>query len=394
MVVLAHDSFSRVVPLGGGWGRADSGQEWVVTAGVAFTSVNGAAAQIDHTSTGRNVSGTLGVEPQLDIDVQVTWWLGGVPSGGAVAARLYPRYQGSGSDYHARVSVAAGTGSVNVGLYRADAAILKSPVDAGFVVTGPSTKLVTRVQAVGSSPTVLRAKTWPLGGPEPDWQVAATDSTVELQTPSVPGIRIGLSGSTVAPFVSNFDDFTVTDGHAALPATVYFDGRSTVDAHPTKRASAHVSLAAVSATQADPTAAGRGAVVVVAGSMFRGEPASALHTAVTFAGTSRLGVASAARLPAAVTFKTESKASAGPNVSHAAGAEFASATALRVDASAAHPVFVEFGAHGEFTARGRLSPIPKMRILTGATHPRALSARAELRALVGHAPTRSLKGAP
>lgn len=411
MVVLARDTFTRTIPQG--WGTADAGEEWTVTAGVAATSVNGSAAQIDHTNTLRNIVGNLGITPTIDIDVQVTWWVGGVPSGGAVAARVYARYNGSGADYHARVTVTPGTGAVNIGLYLADVAILKSPVDVGFAVTGPATKIVSRVQAIGSNPTELRGKTWRLGAPEPDWQVVATDSAAGMQGPSVPGMRIGLAGSTVAPFVSNFDDFIATDGRAALPAVVVFAASSTVGGEPQKAAPANVSITARSGLTGTPVTGHKAQVGFIAASGITGSPQTALPAAVisgsmseldaspgvgrpakvVFTAASGLVVTSSAQHKAAVTFGAQSGAGFAPQSGLPARATFATVSALIGAAVTAHSATVGFAAHGSFRAHGATPPIPSVRLLHGASTQRVLAGTTPARVLTGHAPTRSLKGA-
>ena len=44
------------------------------------------------------------------------------------------------------------------------------------------------MQAVGTSPTTLRAKIWRTGTAEPNWQLTATDSTAALQRTGSPGV--------------------------------------------------------------------------------------------------------------------------------------------------------------------------------------------------------------
>ena len=69
-------------------------------------------------------------------------------------------------------------------------------------------KLAVRVQAVGDTDTVLRAKIWRAGDDEPDgWTVSVTDSTESLQKTGAIGLGTYLTGSaTNAPVIASFDD--------------------------------------------------------------------------------------------------------------------------------------------------------------------------------------------
>ena len=68
-----------------------------------------------------------------------------------------------------------------------------------------------RMQAVGSSPTTLRAKIWKVGSTEPAaWTRSGTDSTAGLQVAGGVGMYYYLSGSTTnSPVVFSTDGFRV-----------------------------------------------------------------------------------------------------------------------------------------------------------------------------------------
>ncbi|MBW1640477.1 hypothetical protein G3H63_15540 [Microbacterium resistens] len=216
MATLATDTFTRTVPAG--WGTSDSGDTWTAIAGGTQMSVDGVQAVNAHTSAERNIAGVLGMTPAVDLDVTAVWSLDEVPTGGVAGPRLFARYTDGANDYHARVLAAAGTGALTVGLYRGDAAVLVAPVSTGVALTAGS-KVRSRVQAIGTSPTTLKAKVWLDGTAEPDWQVVGTDSTSALQAAARPGIRIGLAGGTAVPLTSRIDSFVVTDGATEDPGT-------------------------------------------------------------------------------------------------------------------------------------------------------------------------------
>lgn len=216
MATLATDTFTRTVT--GGWGSADTGQVWTALAATSGMSVNGTEAVNTHTSAERIVAGKLGITPALNLDVTAVWSLDVIPTGGVAGPRLFARYVDATNDYHARILAAADTGAITVGLYRGDAAVITASVSTGVSLTA-GTKIRSRVQALGSSPTTIKAKVWLDGATEPDWQITGTDSTAAMQVAAVPGIRIGLAGGTATPLTSRIDSFVATDGVPEDPAT-------------------------------------------------------------------------------------------------------------------------------------------------------------------------------
>ncbi len=74
----------------------------------------------------------------------------------------------------------------------------------------PGMRLRIRFEAVGTTPTTLRAKVWSASASEPTaWAASVTDSTPELQGPGGVGVFTFLSGSaTNSPVTARFDDFT------------------------------------------------------------------------------------------------------------------------------------------------------------------------------------------
>jgi hypothetical protein len=92
--------------------------------------------------------------------------------------------------------------------------VVLAAVTVPGLTVGPATVLRVRAQAIGTSPTVVRAKVWRDGDPEPAaWQLSATDSTPVLQAPGTVGIVTYLSGSA-----SNAPVTVIVDDLVAGPA--------------------------------------------------------------------------------------------------------------------------------------------------------------------------------
>jgi hypothetical protein len=111
--------------------------------------------------------------------------------------------------YEGRAWLSA-SGAVQVQLLANGTTLQAVPVSGLTYSAGQQLSL--RVQAVGSSPTTLRAKVWPSTQAEPAaWQVTATDSTAGLQSAGGVGLRAYLSASaTATPVTVRFDNFLVT----------------------------------------------------------------------------------------------------------------------------------------------------------------------------------------
>lgn len=235
--VAARDGFSRTVA--SGLGTAEAGGAWTVSGSASDFAVSSGAARL---RVGRGITrtGYLDAVAVTDVDAAGTFAATTAPTGGGVYETLVVRRR-NGSDYGARV-VLSSSGAVSVAIFR-DATSLKAAGVTGW--TAPAgTPVRVRVQATGTSPTVLRARTWRVGTAEPTgWQVSASDGTAALQGPGSVGVRSYLSSSaTTSPVVSTVDDLVVTD--TAVPTnspptasfstsangqTVAFDGSASSD---------------------------------------------------------------------------------------------------------------------------------------------------------------------
>ena len=210
--LYASDTFSRVVA--NGWGVANQGGAWTPVGTAARFAVNGGVGAITMPTPGSGPSIFLnGVSstnigcasdgddgPHADRAVACTWRSSLVaPSESVTTARR------SASALRDRSAFR----SARVAANGAETAVTNEATVAGLTYAA-QTSLRIRVQAVGTNPTVLRAKVWAASGAEPpSWGTTGADSTAAFQVPGGVGMMSYLSGSaTNAPVVARFDDLT------------------------------------------------------------------------------------------------------------------------------------------------------------------------------------------
>jgi large repetitive protein len=211
--LLASDDFGRTVA--SGWGSADLGGSWTLTGRAGSASVSDGAGVI--TMPGASVGSRVNLSAPVsdDVDLQSSMSLDKVPVGGTtgMTESVLVRSNANG-DYRAKVQIMPG-GAVKAAIYRLDAAGAQTALARLTTVTGLTYQagdaLSIRAQAMGTSPTIVRAKVWPQGTPEPDaWTVSAQDSTAGLQTGGTIGFMSYLNaGVTNGPVKSLHDDLRV-----------------------------------------------------------------------------------------------------------------------------------------------------------------------------------------
>lgn len=205
---LAQDSFGRT--LASGWGNADTGGAWSLSGSASYFSV-GNGSGFMNLDAGRGPSAYLGGVSSTATDSTVTVSLDKIGNAGvgtflgAIARRV------GSSEYRGKAKVAP-DGSVTLQLTRLSGGTETtiSQVAAGITLTAGQ-QLRLRIEAVGTSPTTLRAKVWRAGTTEPaSWLLSTTDNTAGLQSSGSTGLVSYLSGSaTNAPVRAIFDDYIV-----------------------------------------------------------------------------------------------------------------------------------------------------------------------------------------
>ncbi len=217
----AADTFGRTVT--NALGTADRGGAWTPTASVgANFSVDGEAAHITGV-TGANRQGFLQAVRQTDVDIKTDISINAPATGGGTYVYVVGRRVSTGNDYRLKVRYQA-DGSVVA--YLAKTVGNTETIVAWTNVTGltvsPGDVLRVRFQALGTSPTTLRAKVWRASGFEPlGWLVTGSDNTpAVLQAPGDLGIVLYPSGSTVGtPPALTFDNYEATPD-SGLPVNV------------------------------------------------------------------------------------------------------------------------------------------------------------------------------
>ena len=205
---VASDAFGRDVA--SGLGLADLGGEYALRYSRSSFSVSGGAARVSVPGGGRYRDALLPSATARDTDLAVTFAVDRLPVGGAQTYLWgVVRSQGTDVDYRARVRVGS-DGSALLALVRRDGSgtdVTLATVAVPGLTVAPGQPVALRVQAVGASPTQLRAKVWPAGAAEPGaWQVEATDATGAQQTAGAVGFAAYLSGSGGDPLVVTVDD--------------------------------------------------------------------------------------------------------------------------------------------------------------------------------------------
>ncbi|HEX6246478.1 MAG TPA: PKD domain-containing protein [Nocardioidaceae bacterium] len=205
---FAEDSFERTVT--GGWGTADTGGPWSLTGVASLFSVSAGKGQVS-LDAGRAPGAFLGSVTSTDTSLRFIARLDKLltPTSNNIELRGQPRRLGNGDGYYATVRI-AGTGSVSLRLVRlAGTQTILQTVATGLTYQAGE-DLWLRVDAVGTSPTTLRAKIWRAGTPEPSvWTAQVTDNTAGLQTAGSIGIRPVLPSTvTNAPITVSVDDLS------------------------------------------------------------------------------------------------------------------------------------------------------------------------------------------
>lgn len=204
---FATDAFARV--LGSGWGSADVGGAYSYSGTLANFSVANGKGQLRMGSAGAGPSVYLNSVSSTDTEVRTTISLDKVATGGGVHQSFLVRDVTGAGAYTAKLQFQP-NGSVTGFLLRKDTILVNQTVISSLDYT-QGKELVVRAQAVGTSPTVIRMKVWPVGTAEPaSWQLSTSDAAADFQKPGRAGFTSYLSGSaTNAPVVARYDDVWV-----------------------------------------------------------------------------------------------------------------------------------------------------------------------------------------
>lgn len=199
--VFVADTFDRRSRRG--WGTAERGGRWTTSGRAADYAVADGAASVT-VEAGEDRSAVLGRALEDRSDLTVTVRRGSGARDGTVLVEVLGRRVSGSQDYRADVGL-RDDGAVALSLTRrgdpGTGEQTEEVLSPTVVLPGPERssdtppqEVTVRVQAVGTSPTTLRAKAW-TSGSEPDaWAVTASDDTSGLQRPGAVGLEVAHRG--------------------------------------------------------------------------------------------------------------------------------------------------------------------------------------------------------
>jgi hypothetical protein len=146
-------------------------------------------------------------------DVQVSVSPQQLPTGSGSFVSVIGRQVAGVGTYRTVVNLRS-NGAVSLTIVRVDGAGQVTVVPAAFVsglTYAAGDKLNLRMQATGTSPTVLRAKVWKDGQAEPGWQLSGSDGAGAMQAAGSIGFISLLASSATAGITNQFDNLRVFD---------------------------------------------------------------------------------------------------------------------------------------------------------------------------------------
>ena len=206
---IAADAFTRTVA--GGWGTADTGGAYTVSAANAF-AVTGSAGTM-RAQPGQTRVATLAVSAR-DVDETFSVTTDQAATGTGLYAYAVARRIDASTEYRAFIRFAA-NGSIHVAAAAVTGGtehVIGSPgqiAPAGTYAAGA--RYHVRLQVTGASPTTIRMRAWLDGTTEPtSWVYSVTDSTAALQVAGAISLRAYVSSTATSGAVTfSFDDLQV-----------------------------------------------------------------------------------------------------------------------------------------------------------------------------------------
>ncbi len=203
-VAYAEDSFTRTAT--NGWASAETGGAYGYFGSSSTFTVDDGVGRIRMASPGSGPSAYLNTVSATDTEIRVGLGNDKAATGGGIYDYVMVRDVSGAGAYLAKVRFRA-NGDIAISLNRSETYLTNETVISGLGYQ-PGDQLTLRVQAVGTSPTTLRAKIWHVGAEEPgQWQLTASDNTSGMQAPGRIRFKSYLSGSaTNAPVHSLWDN--------------------------------------------------------------------------------------------------------------------------------------------------------------------------------------------
>ncbi|MFE2311678.1 hypothetical protein ACFXC8_00505 [Streptomyces sp. NPDC059441] len=198
------DTFTRTVA--NGWGTSDSGHAWTVVATASEFSTSGTQGVHSVASVNASRFSVLTPPATADVDLRVDVATSVLAVGGPQYAHVVARYMDINNLYAARVSFNTNQ-TLQLTLQKRVGGTQTDLVTVSIPGTHAAGALFTlRFQLQGAT---LRAKAWPVGSVELDWQATVTDSS--LTGAGQVGVRSTLdsANTNTLPVTYSYDNFQV-----------------------------------------------------------------------------------------------------------------------------------------------------------------------------------------
>jgi len=208
--VVASDGFNRTET--GGWGSANTGGPWTVLDAASSWSVTPTAGGTVNAAANAGNRAILGSVTVRDVDLLSQIVL--PRCGSNCDAFVLGRYNTNTNTYYRVGAVQGSRTQVFLRTQRSDGTFLGGDLNTA-IPAAEGVVLWMRVQFQGANPTIIRARVWKDGTPEPStWLLNTTDNTAAYQTPGAVGVR-ARNEDTATPHTFTYKNFQAT----ALTAT-------------------------------------------------------------------------------------------------------------------------------------------------------------------------------
>lgn len=209
MTVYVRDTFNRTVS--SAWGTPNIGPTWSMDSSPPETiSVNGSKGVWASATTNNAILRTI-TTLLTNVRMEMTITIDKFPIGGDVTPRLTCRIMGA-VDYNIRFAFKP-DGTIRLSAARTESGFVVSNITPSMGSYQLNTPLRLVGEVVGTSPTTIRAKIWPVGSPEPAWDLETLDNVAEYQAAGYPTLRLNqASAVTNKPITYTVDDLLIWDG--------------------------------------------------------------------------------------------------------------------------------------------------------------------------------------
>lgn len=209
MTVYVRDTFSRTVA--SAWGTPNIGPAWSMTGSLPDSiGVNGSRGTWA-SPTMNSAIFTSSTALHTNIRMEMTITIDKFPIGGDAVPRLTCRVMGA-NDYNIRFAFKP-DGTIRLSVARTESGFVVSNIAPAMGLYSLNTQYRLIGEVMGTSPTSIRAKIWPVGSPEPGWDLQTTDSTAGYQVAGFSTLRLNQATAVSnKPIAYTVDNILIWDG--------------------------------------------------------------------------------------------------------------------------------------------------------------------------------------